>query len=120
MAEIAASVTKLAGDGSVIKCVWTGLTTNDTGVPFKMVEFADRCVQITGTFGGATVNIKGSNDGTNYDFLTDPQGNNIAKTVQSAEAITECMEYLRPDVSGGAGTSVTITLVARRNNPMRT
>jgi hypothetical protein len=93
---------------------WTGLTTGDTGRPLEMTGWADRSIQVTGTFGGATVNIEGSNNGTNWSLLTDPQGNNIALTSAKIEQVMEITRYIRPSVSGGSGTSINIITLVRR------
>jgi hypothetical protein len=97
---------------------WTGLTqaTLDDGAPFEGADWSDRSVQIQGTFGtGGSVSIEGSNDGTNYQLLTDPQGNDITKTAADLEQITEITRYIRPRVTAGDGTtSLTVTIYARR------
>jgi hypothetical protein len=46
----------------------------DTGIAIDMTDYADRSVQVEGTFGSATITIEGSNDGTNWETLRDPQG----------------------------------------------
>ncbi len=123
MATINATNIDIAGDGSVRLITWTPLTTtNDTGYQAEWATFADRCIQFTGTFGvGGTVKLQGSNDGTNWADLTDPQGNAISKTAAGLEAVTEVTRYVRPFVSAGDGTtSITASLVLRRANPMRT
>lgn len=94
---------------------WT-LANGDTGEPLEGVDFADRTVQISGTFGAAgSCTIEGSNDGAAWFALTDPQGNAITKTAAGLEVIEEGPRYLRPNVTAGDGTTnLTITLWARR------
>lgn len=86
----------------------------DTGVPIEFGEHMDMTVQITGTFGSATIVIQGSNDGTTYTTLTDPQGNAISKTSAAIETIAECPRFVRPSSSGGTGTAVDVVIFARR------
>lgn len=95
---------------------WTGLLNGDDGSPYAMPGWADRTVQITGTFGaGGTVVIEGSIDGTNYVTLTDPQGNAISKTGAAIETITEIVKFIRPRVTAGDGTtSLACSLMVRR------
>lgn len=93
---------------------WAGLTTGDTGRPLEMTGWADRSVQITGTFGGATLTLQGSNNGSAWNTLTDPQGNEIVLTSQKIEQIMEITRYIRPIVSGGSGTSINIITLVRR------
>jgi hypothetical protein len=73
-------------------------------------------VAISGTFGGATVTLQGSNDGTNWFTLNDPLGNDLAWLSSTATTglrqIAENTLYLRPITAGGTGTSVVITVLA--------
>ena len=97
--------------------VWTGLLNGDDGAAFEGFDWADASVQITGTFGvGGSINMTGSNDGTNYVVLTDPQGNAITKTSAAVEQISEGTKYFKPVVTAGDGsTNFTVTLFGRRN-----
>lgn len=105
MAIRSATKTIIAGGHAVI-ISWTGLLNGDSGEPVDMTEFADRTAQIIGTFGaGGTIVLEGTNDGTNYVTLTDPQGNAISKTSASIEAISELTWKVRPRVTGGDGTT---------------
>lgn len=99
--------------------VWTPLANGDTGAPFEgdgTADFADRTVQISGTFGAAgSVNFEGSNDAVSWFILTDPQGTAITKTAAALEVIEEGPRYMRPNVTNGDGTTaITVTLWARR------
>lgn len=90
------------------------LTDGDDGDPLEFTDYADRTVQVNGTFGGATVVIEGSLDGTNYHTLTDPVGNELSFTSADMATVMECVQYLRPRVSGGSGVSVSVYLLTRR------
>jgi hypothetical protein len=111
------TVTSLSGEpimsGDVVRLQWS-LGAGETGDAVKYPEFADRSVQVAGTFGGATVTWEGSNDGTNYATLTDPQGNALSFIAAALAQILEVSQFGRPKVTGGAGSALTITLVARR------
>ncbi len=89
------------------------LGVGDDGIPVEVVDFADRSVQVEGSFGGASISIEGSNDGVNYRTLTDPQGNDLLITTAKIEMVTEVTRYIRPRVVSGAATSVTVSLLAR-------
>lgn len=111
--------TVLANDMRALAAQWAGLTqaSADTGAPAELPDYADRSVQIEGTLGvGGTVVIEGSNDGTNYVLLTDPQGNNLTITaVNRMEQVQEITRFIRPRVTAGDGaTSFTVTLYGRR------
>ena len=96
---------------------WTGLLNGDDGSSWEGPDCADRSVAVTGTFGtGGSITIQGSNDGTNWFALTDPQGNAITKTAAALEQITEITKFVRPIVTAGDGTtSLVATMYARRN-----
>lgn len=85
---------------------WTGLLNTDDGAPHDIRGYPDRSVQFFGTFGvGGTIVLEGSNDGTNWETLTDPQGNAISKTAKALEQILEHTRFVRPRVSAGDGTT---------------
>lgn len=94
---------------------WSGLLNGDTGTRVSYTDFPDRTVQFLGTFGtGGSVSFEGSNDGTNWVVLTDPQGNAITKTAAGIEAVTETPRYVRPSVTAGDGTTnLTVIMFAR-------
>lgn len=93
------------------------LANGDTGQPVEMPGFADRSIQVEGTFGaGGNLRIQGSNSGANYATLTDPQGNDLNITAAKIEQISEVVRWMRPNVTAGDGTtSLTVTLLVRRN-----
>lgn len=96
---------------------WTGLLNGDTGAAVELVDFADKTVTITGTFGtGGTLVLQGSNDGTNWFSLTDPQANAISKTAAAMEIVLEAPRYIRPNVTAGDGTtSLAVQMCCRRS-----
>jgi hypothetical protein len=117
LATITPTITWLQGDAYSSNCAlvtWGPVTESDTCNPANMGDFSDRSVQIAGTFGAATVVMQGSNDGTNYAPITDPQGNSISKTSAAIEAMTELCRYVKPTFSGGTGQSVTVTMMCKR------
>lgn len=104
------------GAMSIFSAAWA-LGTADTGVAVQMTDFADRSIQVAGTFGGATVVVEGSNDGSNWTTLRDPQGVALSFTSAGLKQILELTMYTRVSSSGGTGTSVTATLVGRQLSP---
>lgn len=100
--------------GGIVRFSWTSLAQNDSGGEVTWLQYADRSVQVSGTFGGATVVIEGSNDGTNWATLTDPQGNALNITSAKIEQVMEICLHVRPRVSGGDGTTaLAVTIVGR-------
>lgn len=92
------------------------MATGDVGAPINLPTYTDGSVQIEGTIGGATTTIKGTNEATptNWEIITDPQGNDIVKTTADLEQMTEIAYWLRPEVTGGAGAAITVTMTLRR------
>jgi hypothetical protein len=72
---------------------------------------------VTGTFGvGGSVQMEGSNDGTNWFILSAP-----ARTTAGAFAplgVTEHPKFIRPNVTAGDGTTA-LTVVGFFANPKR-
>lgn len=106
----------LQGAQSVMSSVWN-LGNADEGNPCNLIDFADRSVQVQGTFGAATVVIEGSNDGVNYHTLRDPQGVTLSFTQAGLKQVLESCLYIRAKSSGGTGTEVVVTLIGRKADP---
>lgn len=109
-----------SGDvGSVLTVTWANMQNGDVGQAIDFVPFADRSVQVIGTFGAAgNARWEGSNNAVNYDVLSDPQGTSLDITSEKVKLITEIPGYSRPHITAGDGTtSLTVVLVARRTQP---
>lgn len=93
-------------------------TTDTVGEAVEQTGAAHRSVQVFGTFGaGGTVTIQGSNDGTNWATLTDPQGNALTFTTAKIEAVQELTRYIRPaSVAGDGTTNLTVIILLRRES----
>lgn len=123
MATITPTVTRAIGsqDGSCIRIVWTPVTENDTCAPAMFPEYADKSIQVFGTFGSASIALHGSNDGgTTYAALNMPSGSAIAITSAGIKAVLENTEYIKPVSTGGSSSSVTIAVLLRLSNTLRT
>lgn len=95
---------------------WSSLANGDVGSALEMPGSPDRSIQVVGTFGsGGNLRIQGSNDGSNWSTLTDPQGNDINLTASKIEQIMEVVRYMRPNVTAGDGTTnLTVSILIRR------
>lgn len=95
--------------------VWTGLSTADTaiGVYANKTTGAVGAMQCTGTFGGATITLQGSNDGSNFYAITDPAGNDVVLTADGIIDFSTAAAYIRPASSGGTADDVTVTVILR-------
>lgn len=111
MATVASSTLK--GDGFTF--TWTPITNaNADGAPVSSVLTGDRCVQVSGTFGGATITMQGSLDGSTWATLSDPTGTALTFTAAGLKGISEAAKFIRPLLSGGSGSSVTVRLFVRK------
>jgi hypothetical protein len=108
MATIAYALDPSTHGGSQVVHWDTLTTTNTVGEAVAFTEFADRTVQVFGTFGaGGTVTIQGSNDGgTTWAALHEVDGT-TALTFTSAgiRAILEVPALIRPGAVAGDGTT---------------
>ena len=95
---------------------WDGLLLDDDGEPVRLAVYSDRSIQVTGTFGGASVTIGGSNDGITYHALTSTDGESLTLTSGALKQIVELPIFLKPRVFGGDGTTnLKVILSGRRS-----
>jgi len=121
MATVNPVITTVEGDGSVMSILWTLTTANADGAPVKMTPFADRSIQMTGTWGSGTGVLQGSNDGVTWFTLYDPDGSPITSAATNKlEQVLELTQFMRPVLTGSTGATVVFNMIARRANPMRT
>lgn len=112
----------LSGDRSIVGFDWALTTADPTGAGITQLDYADRTFVAYGTWGGATLTIEGSNDGTNWVPLSDAAGAaDATASANKAITIVELTKFIRPNLTTpGTGAAVTASLVARRATPMRT
>ena len=70
-------------------------------------------IQVVGTFGGASVALQGSNDGTNWAAINDRSGTAIAITAAGASEFSTSFVYLRPLATGGTGDDLDVFIALR-------
>lgn len=94
---------------------WSFDGTSQTGATVEGASLSDRSIQASGAgFGGSTLTIEGSNDGTNWVTLTDTAGSALTFTSAGLKQILQVTRYIRAKVTGGAATAIDATLVAIR------
>lgn len=103
-------------ENRTVTLIWSGMTEADTGAPADVSAYPDRSVQVVGTFGGGTIRIEGSNDGTNYSVLHDPQGNALDITVAGMRLIAENPKLIRPRATAGSGAVIVVAIQAAKSN----
>lgn len=95
---------------------WSPLQADDDGVPVRLAVYSDRSIQVTGTFGGASVTIGGSNDGITYHALSSTDGQALTLTAAALKQIVELPIWIKPRIFGGDGTTnLTVILSGRRS-----
>lgn len=95
---------------------WALTTADPTGVAFEYIQHTDVCFQAVATWGGATLTIQGSNDGTNWFSVRDPGGTAITFTADGGKQVLERPRFIRPNLTAvGVGAIVAVTAMARRN-----
>jgi hypothetical protein len=105
------------GNSRAFVATWLNLATGDEGDALPFGQYTDRSVQVVGTFGGATVVVEGSLNGTDWATLTDPQGNDLLITTAKIEMVTEATVFIRPRISGGDGTTdITVLMLLKEGN----
>ena len=102
--------------GRTIRYTWSNLAQGDDGIPISIPGAADRSVQVTGTFNGASVIIEGTLEETpiNYFTLTDMQGNPISFSAVGGELISEMVTHIRPRISGGGASTDLVVILLNR------
>lgn len=94
---------------NVREAVWSNLAGAETGIAAN-VPRRDLAVQVSGTIGGATVVVEGSNDGTTWAGVTDGTAA-ISFTAAGLKRIVEHPLYFRAKTSGGTGSSIAVSIV---------
>jgi hypothetical protein len=113
MAEIEYNV-QTTGKGDLL-LTWADVTENDTFQAFQLEEVVSEIsVQIGGTFGGATVKITGSNDGSSFLDLLQLDGAATDATEADLYSLLERPLWVQPSASGGASQSIKVTVLVRR------
>lgn len=99
----------------VPRVIWSGIAAGDTFDAFTLTQQYGLAasVQVTGTFGGATITMQVSNDGTNWVTARGLDTTDIILTAAGYREFSLCAAYIRPSITGGSGTNLTVTMVLR-------
>lgn len=94
---------------------WVDYSTADTATPVKLINQAGLAgaVQVTGTFGSATIALQVSNDGTNFATLKDGTGAAITFTAAGMSEFSTAALFIKPTSTGGTADNVTVTISLR-------
>lgn len=99
----------------IVVVSWVNLQNGDDGQSYPHGWYADRTVQVFGTFGaGGKLIVEGSIDGATWAQLHDAFGNNAEFTAAGVALIAEITRYVRVRVTGGDGsTNLTAMMIGR-------
>ena len=115
MATVNPTIRNVGNDTLVFTWVLTNVDNDGAPVGPNHSDYADRAVQAFGTFGGAAVAIQGSNDdGANWFTVDDPQGVDLTLSAAGGKAVIEVPERMRPLLTGGTASTVTVAMTCRR------
>lgn len=105
-----------SGDYAVVTFAGGNFANGDLSAALGLHDFIDRTISISGTWGvGGTAVWQGSNDGSNYFTLKDPNGNAISWS--AANAMFQCNYtplFSRVAVTAGDGTTSLVAIVTAR------
>lgn len=99
-----------------LRAVWTPLiAANAVGDAFQSPGWAERSIQVHGTFDTGVLTMQGSNDGSNWFTLTDTEGAPLIFSEAGLRQTRQAPLYTRPLMTGASGTdSLTVTMIATR------
>lgn len=102
-------------EGGVPRFLWEALATGDTinSLTIRSQYGLAASVQMTGTWGGATVVLQVSNDGSTWFTAKDVDNANVSATADAYFEISSSAAYMRPGISGGTGDDIDFVLVMR-------
>lgn len=107
-----------SGDGTVKVFQWAITSDNADGYPIRIPEWADVTWTATGTWGGATLKVQGSADGSTFVTTGLNSAAGGAEATAAADKVFTVIErplFMRPILTTvGVGATVTVTAVCRR------
>jgi hypothetical protein len=94
------------GNSRSLVIAWSAMANGDDGQPMPHSAYTDKSVQVSGTFGvGGSLRLEGSNNGTDWAPLSDPQGGSLDIVSAKIKQVVEATRFIRPRVTGGDGTT---------------
>ena len=92
---------------------WAGETTAGNASIARyapLTSLTTASVQVSGTIGGATIALQGSNDGVTYTTLKDIAGTDISFTAAGYVEFSSAAAFIKPSISGGTSDSIDVTV----------
>ena len=114
-----AGSTHVTTQGGAHLHTWPLSNADGTGESISNAGAADRTVHMFGTWGSATVILEGTNDpdqgAGNWVTLHDLTGAELTATADFIAMLAENTLFIRPVLSGGAGSTITVALLSRKS-----
>jgi hypothetical protein len=114
MATIVPTVTY--PEKGVARAVWAGMVSGSlVGQSLNFSRYRAITIHVHGVIGGATVQLKGSNDGSQYQPLTADGSNVLTFTTTGVRSVFEVPRAILPEITANASgsTSITVEVVGR-------
>lgn len=110
-----AVITPTLSVSSVPRVSWSSIDNSSTFEPWVVyAQFGlAGAIQISGTFGGATIALIGSNDNVTFFPILDLQGSAVSATANKLSEFTTSVAFLKLSITGGSGTSVNAVMALR-------
>ena len=92
---------------------WAGETTAGNASIARyapLTSLTTASVQVSGTIGGATIALQGSNDGVTYTTLKDVTGSPLSFAAAGYAEFSSAAAFIKPLISGGTGDSINVTV----------
>lgn len=101
--------------GSARVITWADCATGDTinSATLENMQGGVGAVQLSGTWGGATVVLQVSNDGSTWATMKDVNGASISATDDAFHEFSTAGVYIRPSSSGGSSDAVDVVVALR-------
>ena len=95
--------------------IWEAIATGDTIEAFALPEQWGLAgsIQLSGTFGGATVKLQHGNDGTTWFDAVDINNTGVSATANAIFEISLSSAYFTVDIASGSGNDVDVIMVLR-------
>lgn len=90
------------------------ITAVGPGGAVDIAAYPDKTLTVTGTFGGTTVTLEGSNDGVNWVGLADNTGTAISLTDEGSVVVGSHTRYLRPVATSGTGIDLAVSVIGTK------
>lgn len=111
MTDKASAITKPNDIPNVNVVTWENITENDTGAARIIPWKSDKTITFSGTPGGATLTLQGSNNGTDWFTCKDVFGNDVeVANTTGMFLVAESPLLMKVARSGGSSTDMDVVM----------